>query len=154
MRCYRTMSSGDVCVCVCVSPNAMAHKSGVPATTNPFGTISEWSPCSWLGTDRVRSCGISFKPGYYQACIHQIFSVIMVLLLLELILKVFQHGQEFAKCALRLGEVVVLMAHSLWVDTGVAMPALASQSSALPCCALSHPHRHTISDGQGHSKFI
>lgn len=80
------------------------------------------------------------------------FSITMVLLLPELILKMFQHGQEFSKCALGLSELVLLMAHPLWMDTMVAMPALASQSSALPCCALSHPHRHTISVGQGHSK--
>lgn len=69
--------------------------------------------------------------------------MIMALMLLELVLVMFQHGQEFAKSALGLGEVVVLMAHSLVVAT----PALASQNSALPCCALFQPHRNTISDG-------
>lgn len=29
--------------------------------------------------------------------------------------------------------------HPLWMDTMLAMPAVASQSSALPCCDLSHP---------------
>lgn len=132
-------------------PSTMACKSGIPATTNPFGTISKRaavSPHPWLGTDTIGNYGIPFKPGCYQACIHQIFSMIMVLLLLELFLKMFQHGQEFAKCALGLDEVVVLMVHSLVAAT----PALASQNSALPCCALSHLRRHTGSDGQGHSK--
>lgn len=133
----------------------MAHKSGVPATTNPFGTISKRSavvPMFVFGYRHSWELWNILQIWLYQACIHQIFSVIMVLLLLELILKVFQHVQEFAKCASGLGEVVVLMAHSLWMDTTVAAPALPSQSSALPCCALSHPHRHTVSGGQGHSK--
>lgn len=132
------MSTGDLCVC---SPVPWPINLGFwppQIPLEPSLRELQWFPCPWLGTDTVRSYGISFKPGCYQACIQQMLSVIMVFLLLELILKMLQHGQEFAKCALRLGEVVILMAHSPVV--------------ALPCCGLSHPHRHTISDGQGHSK--
>lgn len=139
---------------LCVLPSAMAHKFGVPVTTNPFGTISKRTAVVPTFVVGHRQSGAMEYPSNLATIkpVAKRFSITMVLLLPELILKTFQHGQEFSKCALGLSELVIFMAHSLWMDTMVAMPALASQSSALPCCALFHPHRHTISVGQGHSK--